>query len=113
MYQKSPAVTIVEPPLKPVAVDFNGGKLTSDGGAPLLQLADQKIQLTSRIDKLIHDPRDPDYITHQQRDLIKQRIYAIALGYEGVNDHITMRKDPGLLTAVKNTADEDMCSEVQ
>jgi predicted DNA binding CopG/RHH family protein len=106
-YQKSPAITIVEPPAKPVAVDFNGGKLTSDAGAPLLTLADEKIQLTKRIDELISDPRDQDYITHQQRDLIAQRIYAIALGYEDVNDHITMRKDHALLTAVKNTADEE------
>jgi hypothetical protein len=107
VYQKSPAITIVEPPQKPVAVDFNGGKLTSDAGALLLQLVDQKIQFTTRIDELIHDPRDPDYITHQQRDLIAQRIYAIALGYEDVNDHITMRKDHALLTAVKNTTDDE------
>jgi hypothetical protein len=93
--------------LKPVVVDFNGGKLTSDAGATLLALVDAKIQLTIRINELVVDPRNQDFIEHHQRDLLAQRIYAIALGYEDVNDHITLRKDFALLTAVKNTADEE------
>ena len=72
--------------IKPIAVDFNGGKLTSDAGALLLQRVDEKIRLTQRVSQLIHDPRDPRYTCHQQRDLIAQRIFAIALGYEDVTD---------------------------
>jgi len=107
VYQNPPAITIVEPPLKPVAVDFNGGKLTSDGGAILLDLVDKKIRLLERIDELIFDPRDPLYITHQQRDLLAQRIFGIALAYEDVNDHIRLRHNPALVAAIKNTTDEE------
>ena len=88
--------------IKPIAVDFNGGKLTSDSGAVLLQRVDQKIRLTERVNQIIADPRNPLYTTHQQRDLIAQRIFAIALGYEDVNDQATLRKDPALLAAIKN-----------
>ena len=94
--------------IKPIAVDFNGGKLTSDSGAVLLQRVDQKIRLTERVNQIIHDPRDPKYISHQQRDLIAQRIFAIALGYEDVNDQQTLRKDPALLAAIKNNIDEEL-----
>ena len=94
--------------IKPIAVDFNGGKLTSDSGAVLLQRVDQKIRLTERVNQIIADPRNPKFISHQQRDLIAQRIFAIALGYEDVNDQATLRKDPALLAAIKNNIDEEL-----
>jgi len=107
VYQKPPAITIFDPPLKPLAIDFSGGRLTSDGGAILLHLVDGKLRLLERIDEIIDDPRDQTYVTHQQRDLIAQRIFGIALAYEDVNDHNRLRTDPALLAAVKNTTDED------
>jgi len=82
---------------KSVAVNFHGGKLTSDAGTLLLKLADQQLQLTERINACIHDPRDQRYIAHQQRDLLAQRIYALAQGYEDVNDHTKLRTDPSML----------------
>ena len=94
--------------IKPIAVDFNGGKLTSDAGAILLQRVDQKIRLTQRINALIHDPRDPRYTVHQQHHLIAQRIFAIALGYEDVNDQQTLRIDPAMLASIKNDIDEEL-----
>ena len=60
--------------MKPIAVRFDGGKLTSDAGAVLLRQVDQKLRLTERINALIHDPRDPFDSVPQQRDLIAQRI---------------------------------------
>ena len=93
--------------VKPIAVNFDGGKLTSDAGAVLLRQLDQKLRLTERINALIRDPRDPFFTVHQQRDLIAQRIFAIALGYEDVNDQQTLRKDPAMLAAVKNTTDDE------
>jgi len=66
--------------IKEIAVNFNGGKLTSDAGAILLRQLDQKIRFTERINALIHDPRDLFFTVHQQRDLIAQRIFATALG---------------------------------
>ncbi|MCL2710019.1 MAG: IS1380 family transposase, partial [Planctomycetaceae bacterium] len=68
---------------------------------------DQRLRLSERIDQCIRDPRDPRYITHFQRDLLQQRAHAIALGYEDVNDHTKLRKDPALLVAVKNNPDEE------
>lgn len=47
------------------------------------------------------DPRDPDMVTHRQIDLIRQRIYGIALGYEDLNDHDTLRTDPLWQSAVE------------
>jgi len=93
--------------IKEIAVRFDGGKLTSDAGAVLLRQVDQKLHLTERVNALIHDRRDPFYTVHQQRDLIAQRIFAIALGYEDVNDHQPLRHDPAMLAAVKNTTDDD------
>jgi len=114
--QKSPKLTDGASQAKPtqarltkskkIDVDFDGGNLTSDAGALLLQQVDRIIKLIERINQIIHDPRDPIYITHQQAHLIAQRIFAIALGYEDVNDHKTLRKDPALLAAIKNHLDE-------
>jgi len=92
---------------KKIDVNFNGGKLTSDAGVLLLQRINRILKLTRRINQIIVDPRDPFFITHQQEDLIIQRIFAIALGYEDVNDHYTLRKDPALLAVIKNHLDEE------
>jgi len=88
---------------KKIAVDFCGGSLTSDAGAILLRQVDQNIQLVNRINPLIADPRDPRYIVHEQHELLAQRLYSIALAYEDVNDQQTMRLDPALLAAIKDS----------
>ena len=92
---------------KKIDVDFKGGRLTTDAGTLLLQLADQKIRLTERINRFIHDPRKPLLLIHDQLHLLSQRIYSIALGYEDVNDQDTLRRDPALLAAVKNSTDKE------
>lgn len=73
--------------------DFKGGDLTSDGGLGLLREVDRKIGLIDAIDRAIHDPRRPWLIEHDQRTLLAQRIFAIAAGYEDLNDHQTLRDD--------------------
>ena len=79
---------------KKVQADFDGGAITSDAGALLLREVDQRIGLIDAIDGCIQDPRDPDAITHTQRAMLAQRILAIALGYEDLNDHQALRTDP-------------------
>ena len=74
--------------------DFSGGSLTSDAGALLLREADQRLGLLDALDQVIPDPRLPELITHSQRSLLAQRIFGIALGYEDLNDHATLRHDP-------------------
>lgn len=77
-----------------VVCDFDGGRLTSDAGALLLREVDRRIGLTERLAACLTDPRDPAKIVHDQRVMLAQRIYGIALGYEDLNDHDTLRSDP-------------------
>jgi hypothetical protein len=87
-------------PHKPVAVDFDGGDLSSDAGLMPLALADQRLQLTQRLAAAVADPRDPDRIAHSMHDLFRERVYLIAQGYEDANDANSMRHDPLLKVAV-------------
>ena len=82
-----------------LSADFHGGDLTSDGGLPLLREVDRKLNLIDALDAAIYDPRCPWLIEHEQRTLLAQRIFAIAAGYEDLNDHQTLRDDT-LLQAV-------------
>jgi hypothetical protein len=77
-----------------VLADFGGGSITSDGGALLLREADRRLALVDRLDAVIPDPRNQDLVTHQQSTMLRQRIFAIALGYEDGNDHQHLRDDP-------------------
>jgi Transposase DDE domain group 1 len=93
---------------KTVHADFQGGRLTTDGGALILgELADQ-IGLFGALDAAIPDPRDPRFIIHDQRVLLAQRVIAIALGYEDLNDHQTLRTDPALQVSAGRTPDPEL-----
>lgn len=83
-----------------VMAGFDGGAITSDAGALLLRHTDQVIGLFDRVAACFVDQRDPDCTVHSLRTLVGQRIAAIALGYEDVDDHDTLRNDPvlGLLS---------------
>jgi hypothetical protein len=87
-------------PRKEVAVDFDGGELSSDGGWLLLALADRQLGLTRRLAAAIEDPREQDQVAHPLEALLQQRIYQIAQGYEDANDAQTLRHDPLLKVAV-------------
>jgi hypothetical protein len=90
-----------------VIADFEGGRLTCDAGAMLLQQVDEQLGLIDAINDCIPDPRDLRYVTHQQRGLLGQRIIAIAQGYEDVNDHQTLRQDPALKVAAQCSPEDD------
>jgi hypothetical protein len=93
-----------------VAVDFEGGQISSDAGALLLRDVDRTLRLTERVAACFQDGRDPDLIEHSVRTLVMQRIVAIALGYEDLNDHDRLRRDPVLATlAGKLTARRKQC----
>lgn len=77
-----------------VQADFAGGTLTSDGGGLLLREVDRRCGLLDALASGLSDPRDPSRITHELRTLLAQRIYGLALGYEDLNDHTTLRQDP-------------------
>jgi hypothetical protein len=79
---------------KKIQADFNGGSLTSDAGALLLRELNKRIGLIDAINSCIPDPRNPFYTVHQQKTMLAQRIFGIALGYEDLNDHQSLRQDP-------------------
>jgi hypothetical protein len=83
-----------------VEADFGGGQVSSDGGVLLLREADLRIGLTERLADCFIDHRDPDLIEHSVRELIAQRVYGLALGYEDLNDHDLLSRDPLLATVV-------------
>lgn len=89
-----------------VQLDFNGGTLTSDGGLVLLREVDRRINLLSRINALIPDPRDPRYTVHDQIEMLTSRIFGIAAGYEDVNDHQQLRHDAAFQVAAGRSPSE-------
>ena len=90
-----------------IVADFNGGRLTTDAGVLLLREVDRRIGLLDGIHACLPDPRDPRYTIHLQREMLAQRIFSLALGYEDVNDQQTLRDDPALQVAAEKPADEE------
>ena len=84
-----------------VEAQFDGGDITSDGGVLLLQQVDQRLGLSRAIAGVIGDPRRQASCQHDLLSLLRQRLYGLALGYEDLNDHQTLRNDLALQTAVK------------
>src|SRR6202171_5626659 len=68
-----------------VPADFNGGDITSDGGALLLRKAEELTSILRQFAACFTDHRNPDLIEHPLKDLIAQRVYGLALGYEDLN----------------------------
>jgi len=83
-----------------VVADFNGGAITSDGGGVLLEETDQALDLLRRAALCFVDHRDPALIEHAVLDLVRQRVFGLALGYEDLNDHDSLSRDPLLATVV-------------
>jgi len=74
--------------------------MTSDGGVMLLSAVDRKLGLIEAASRCIADPRNPLLITHGVRDMLRQRVYGLALGWEDLNDHAALRQDVAVQTAV-------------
>ena len=79
-----------------VVADFDGGAITSDAGALLLGATDRSIRLVERFAACFHDARHPEMIEHAIATLVGQRVFGLALGYEDLVDHDTLRHDPVL-----------------
>ncbi len=87
-------------PHRPVIARFDGGTITSDGGALLLAQVERRTAILRRLAACFTDHRDPDAIEHTALQLVSQRVYGLCLGYEDLNDHDTLRADPLLATLV-------------
>ena len=84
---------------KRVEATFDGGILTSDTGAMLLREVESKIGILCRIVAAITDRRHPSYVDHPTMDLLTQRVFQMACGYEDANDCNALRSDPGFKAA--------------
>jgi Transposase DDE domain group 1 len=86
-----------------VQADFSAGPLTSDGGLLLLRQIDRGLGLTRNLAGCFTDLRNPLLIDHSVQELLAQRLNSMALGYEDINDHDTLRLDPLLAVAAGKT----------
>ncbi len=77
-----------------IVAEFNGGTISSDAGSLLLKETDSKMNLLARFSQCFTDRRSPLLIEHTSEQMIRQRVYALALGYEDLNDHDLLREDP-------------------
>ena len=87
-----------------VVASFDGGTLSSDGGVLLLAEVDRRLGLLEQFAACFKDHRNPDLVEHSVEELVRQRVFGLALGYEDLNDHDELRTDP-LLASVVGKAD--------
>jgi hypothetical protein len=83
-----------------VTARFDGGAITSDAGGLLLREVEAKTGILRRFAACFTDHRDPELVEHTVGELVAQRVFALALGYEDLNDHDTLRHDPLLAALV-------------
>jgi hypothetical protein len=77
-----------------IVARFDGGTISSDGGAFLLRQTDQRLNLLPRLARCFIDSRNQEQVEHSILEMLSQRIYGLALGYEDINDHEQLRTDP-------------------
>jgi len=95
-----------------VVAQFDGAWMTSDGGGLLLRRTNRKIHLLERVAACFSDGRDPARVEHSVAEMLAQRIYGLALGYEDLNDHEQLRHDPLLaLLAGKREPDQPLAGK--
>lgn len=83
-----------------VTAHFDGGDITSDGGVLLLRELEEKHRVIARAVECFSDWRDQTRVEHTLEELLRQRVFALALGYEDLNDHDELRVDPAIAAAV-------------
>ena len=83
-----------------LVASFDGGTITSNAGALLLRAVERCTDVCRRAAQCFQDYRDPSLVEHTVEDLVTQRVMAVALGYEDLNDHDTLRRDPLVAAAV-------------
>ena len=77
-----------------VIAEFNGGTISSEGGALLLRETDRRMNLLGRFSQCFLDGRKAAFVEHRIEEMLAQRVYGLALGYEDLNDHEQLRHDP-------------------
>lgn len=103
--EKQGRLQLILPSGKEVSAEFDGGDVCSDGGLLLLRKADDRLGLSRLMSACVPDNRRPDLITHSVENMLRQRIYGIASGYEDCNDAAALRLDAMHRLAVDNQPD--------
>jgi hypothetical protein len=96
-----------------VVARFDGGTMSSDGGALLLRQTNRRLNLLPRLAACFDDRRSPWLLSHRVEELVSQRVYALALGYEDLNDHDQLREDPllGVLSGKRELGEEALAGK--
>jgi len=84
-----------------IRAQFDGGAITSDGGGLLLREVEKRIGMLHQFAACFTDYRNPDLIEHKVEEMVAQRVYGLALGYEDLNDHEELRNDPLLAVLIE------------
>ena len=101
-----PEVDLTQPILlddlgpRKVVADFSGGNLSNDGGVLLLRQIDRGLGVSRMLAGCFYDLREPTFVEHSLEELLSQRLYGLALGYEDLNDHDQLRCDPLMAVGV-------------
>ena len=92
---------------------FDGGRISCDAGGVLLREVDKRTGVTERVSRCFVDYRNPASVEHKVHELVSQRLYAIALGYEDINDHGALRADalPSLLVGKRDVTGDTRIRE--
>jgi hypothetical protein len=86
-----------------IRAQFDGGAITTEGGGLLLREVEKRIGIVRQFAACFRDYRNADLIEHTVEELVAQRVYGLALGYEDLNDHEELRKDPLLAVLVEKS----------
>jgi len=98
------ALRFEAPGRREIVARFDGGTISSDGGALLLGEVERRTRIVERFAGCLRDHRDPTRIEHSARELAMQRVLGLCLGYEDLSDHDLLRTDP-LLSSLSGKAD--------
>ena len=98
---------------KTLQADFDGGTLSSDGGVLFLRETEAQVGIIRRFVEALDDRRDPRSIDYSHEELLRQRIFQIACGYEDANDCNSLRRDPAFKAACERLpiVGEDLTSQ--
>ena len=89
-----------------IRAQFDGGAITTEGGGLLLREVEKRIGIVRQFAACFRDYRNADLIEHTVEELVAQRVYGLALGYEDLNDHEELRNDPLLAVLVEKSDPE-------
>ena len=98
---------------KKVRFTFDGGRLTSDAGVPVLADIERRLGIAERLARCITDPRSPERVHHTVAEMIRFRVLLIAAGYPDANDCDALRADPAFKMAVGRAPESGraLCSQ--